>query len=671
MKGGFDCILSTTLTNQHKHTSVFCLIKQTKTDRKGERQTAKMLSRKPTLTQKPTTPVLANQDASRDPMDPIPQPILVQLASLLRYHPPSSHLSTCVLEKKFLEEQRAAIEDDRTFPRELRARLRDSVTTMLRYPFADERFPPMCASHRRLNGRLVGHVYRLLRVEVSARCDRLRLFIQQSADPPGDAGRTRAVALRVVEDMSSIVGLYLSPEQVDRYFGTFRTARRFDLVAGGCPACVLAVVGGHVPVLLALRANLVARAGEQEPRLLRFVDAWVESYDARAAMRAESDGLVEALRRARTAVFERRNAKKRRLQEMGEKARPVPYKTVNGMLTPLVRMRGETAQQDTRSQKQQHPAASSGSSRAGSIRAESSRRPSERASSPDTWEVFEVSSVSSVELHDPEEIGEVSPISPHGFDDEEVDENGEYIPARRGWGFASGSGSGSGAPQSEQKRASKSNYDNGPFSSVANAGVGYIRGPGPVLQPESTYAAKQSGPGGEAESRSRSHRPESIYSIPERASVAGGTGSNSRSRRPESVYSAAGASVSGRRDTGSRSRRPESIYSVRDGASVSGRTETGSRSRQPASVYGGQSLASTETPDPYKSKINIEGSVYSIPEAASVAGPRPSENVDNRGSRTSLAGRGGGGGPSSTTSRGRLSHKESHETTWSDVYKKK
>ncbi|KXX76886.1 hypothetical protein MMYC01_207838 [Madurella mycetomatis] len=197
--------------------------------------------------------VLGNRDPVHDPLEQLTDDAVAELASLLRYFPPDSHLSTCALSRTFLDAQRAAAESSR-FPRQLRAAPAHAVRTLLRGPFADDWFSPLCPSHRRLDGGLVGHLFRLLRVEVSRGCDSVRRFVAAAAGAPGDGEGHRpatasegmeAAAARVVDELSSLVELYLSAEQVDRYFGRFATRGRFDLLQSGCPACVLAVVGGR------------------------------------------------------------------------------------------------------------------------------------------------------------------------------------------------------------------------------------------------------------------------------------------------------------------------------------------------------------------------------------------------------------------------------------------
>lgn len=371
--------------------------------------------------------VLGNRNPAHDPLEHLGGDALAELASLLRYFPPSSHLSTCALSRAFLDAQRAAAESPR-LPRSLRAGTARAVRTLLCGPFADDWFPPLCPAHRRLDGDLVGHLFRLLRVEVSRGCDSVRGFVAAAAAvaageedgpraPAAASDGTKAAAASVVDELSSLVELYLSAEHVDRYFGRFATRGRFDLLESGCPACVLAVVGGRRDVLTALRANLLGRARSRgPPRLLRFVDAWVDAHEERETMRRESDRLAGELRRAKRIMRKWRKQRKERREKAKRDScgrgvgrpragsSPGPGR-MDGVGVSMPHNGNVHQQHD----EQRHSCAPTGAADAVPWQLANQNRPS----TPDSWE--NVASTSS---------------SAGVFDEEDQD---EYIPARHNW----------------------------------------------------------------------------------------------------------------------------------------------------------------------------------------------------------------------------------------------
>ncbi|KAK3682748.1 hypothetical protein B0T22DRAFT_484772 [Podospora appendiculata] len=115
--------------------------------------------------------------------------------------------------------------------------------------------PSLCPSHRRLDYALVVWCYARLRQECAACVNCVRAFVKQH-HPRACPG----VVARHVQRMSCISTLYMAPREFDDVFGPASCAEgeRFRRVASGCPACVLAAVGGRGELLVALRANLVA-----------------------------------------------------------------------------------------------------------------------------------------------------------------------------------------------------------------------------------------------------------------------------------------------------------------------------------------------------------------------------------------------------------------------------
>ncbi|KAL2255109.1 hypothetical protein VTK26DRAFT_4090 [Humicola hyalothermophila] len=140
-----------------------------------------------------------------------------------------------------------------------------------------------------------------------------------------------------VERMNGIATLWLDWDEFERWYGEGAVlapsgeeaseCRLFERVESGCPACVLAVVGGRRELLVALRASVEARAGGKDPRLLRFVDAWIDAFAEAGGdedeggeagrMRKESFALAEEIRRVRIANRRWKQERRREREKRG------------------------------------------------------------------------------------------------------------------------------------------------------------------------------------------------------------------------------------------------------------------------------------------------------------------------------------------------------------------
>jgi hypothetical protein len=125
----------------------------------------------------------------------------------------------------------------------------------------------------------------------------------------------------LVQVLSGMGSLFLGEEDFERYFGDgVRPECRFEKVESGCPACVLAVVGGRQEVLMALRASMKGRAKNREPRLLALVEAWMPlfGWHEEREMRAQSDALAEEVREVRQWMHDRKVRKRAERAARGE-----------------------------------------------------------------------------------------------------------------------------------------------------------------------------------------------------------------------------------------------------------------------------------------------------------------------------------------------------------------
>ena len=218
---------------------------------------------------------------------------------------------------------------------------------------------PLCAAHRRLDPELLGLLYGLLRAEVSVRVDRIRAYLrvvrrreesgegEYEYDHVGPEGRE--LLQWFVDRMSCVAGLYMTGREVDRLFGNragrWEGSSVLHKVKGGCPASVLAVVGGDDAVLVVLRASLKARAKGKAPRLLGLVEGWMEGKGRRRRrnLEEESNMFVDVIGKARVVMEKRRREKKG--GGGGERGRskhrgglPAGTKFVDGAPIPQVRL---------------------------------------------------------------------------------------------------------------------------------------------------------------------------------------------------------------------------------------------------------------------------------------------------------------------------------------------
>ncbi|KAK4240580.1 hypothetical protein C8A03DRAFT_13101 [Achaetomium macrosporum] len=387
-------------------------------------------------------------DANADILGTLDRSTLLEFAALLRFDPPPAYTSSspnnsAVLPQTWLDAQAYTIAT--TLSDELLARataitnLSNSFTKLFRPNH--HHFPilggmKLCPAHKKLDFDLLTHCFTLLAAEVSVRCDVLRGYLCR-LHPRSHNPATLAVIRDMVAALSGVASLYLSAEDFERYFGAASTKPeyRFLRVANGCPACVLAAVGGRREVLVALRGNILGRARGKQPRLLRLVEAWMEMFGGglgvEAEMRRKSDALAGEVKAVRRLMHEKkvqrrarkgRSKSKRKGEGEGRSKHrggmPAGVKIVGGVPMPQVRVDG-----DRRRQQQQLGSPPSynyrafGLDGAGGSDDLSGARRNEETGQWDIWSSSVSSSSSASSL----------------TTDTELDANGEFIPARKHW----------------------------------------------------------------------------------------------------------------------------------------------------------------------------------------------------------------------------------------------
>lgn len=167
----------------------------------------------------------------------------------------------------------------------------------------------LCPVHKKLHPWIIRALFNLLVSEVTLRCERLQTYRDGDGDGGGDGDgshvRKRAETVRKVLDrLHSVNALWLSKQAFRMVFGRLPEHGehvRLVEVVGGCEACVLSCIGSRGELLADLRANMLARATREGPRLLKFVDSWIDCFDGESAkrIREHSEAMGKELGKAR------------------------------------------------------------------------------------------------------------------------------------------------------------------------------------------------------------------------------------------------------------------------------------------------------------------------------------------------------------------------------------
>ncbi|KAH8879130.1 hypothetical protein GQ53DRAFT_834427 [Thozetella sp. PMI_491] len=199
---------------------------------------------------------LSRTKEAREPSDPLAElqsNCLFQLAGLLRHRPYDEKNDAEALEVWF-KDQEAKVAG---FPADLH---RATLAKFFRMP------SKLCKAHLGLNEALIWWCYVQLMRECSTCVTRIRAYCEEfTAECKPDV---RDFANRI----TGIQSLYMA--DFPKRYRHVPKEYRFPELASGCPACVLSVIGARPDLLVALRANMLARSRHRFPRLLKLIDAW-------------------------------------------------------------------------------------------------------------------------------------------------------------------------------------------------------------------------------------------------------------------------------------------------------------------------------------------------------------------------------------------------------------
>ncbi|SPO01093.1 uncharacterized protein DNG_03840 [Cephalotrichum gorgonifer] len=178
----------------------------------------------------------------------------------------------------------------------------------------------LCPAHKALHPWVIRGLFNLLAAEVTLRCDRLKSF-----RPRGEEEERRVTVVKDVLGMLHAVNaLWLEEEHFEALFGKQVEGPDGKLcrIESGCEACILAAVGARGGLLTCLRANMLARVGRRDPRLLRFVDSWILWFGGDSdRLREEGMSKGKELRKARKAISERRREERRMRRRQSARVR--------------------------------------------------------------------------------------------------------------------------------------------------------------------------------------------------------------------------------------------------------------------------------------------------------------------------------------------------------------
>ncbi|KAK3942360.1 hypothetical protein QBC46DRAFT_352343 [Diplogelasinospora grovesii] len=177
----------------------------------------------------------------------------------------------------------------------------------------------LCPAHAGLSSEVIGFCFYMLRIESASRLDIARNFCEnaQALKEVGLVTEETAEEIRhLVERLTGLATLYMPCSVFSHYYGDgVRSEYMYSKVESGCAACTLSIIGTRADLLIALRANMLARENQRAskaktPRLLRLIDAWVDLFDGgnkRDYFRGESQRIGDMLVEMRRIMKENRH----------------------------------------------------------------------------------------------------------------------------------------------------------------------------------------------------------------------------------------------------------------------------------------------------------------------------------------------------------------------------
>ncbi|KAK2729194.1 hypothetical protein CKAH01_10401 [Colletotrichum kahawae] len=174
----------------------------------------------------------------------------------------------------------------------------------------------LCHAHKALNPWRMRCLFALLASEVTDKFERMRRLVRNNSDLAQEPDYQE-----YVRRVTSIQGLWMERATFEQLHGY--PPVKMEKVRSQCEACICAVVGGDMRLLVDLRAHLLSRAGAYQPVFLRVVNAWIDAFEQGAGgLHAESALLGEKLRAIRREIGVRRYERRERARRAGKS---IPY----------------------------------------------------------------------------------------------------------------------------------------------------------------------------------------------------------------------------------------------------------------------------------------------------------------------------------------------------------
>jgi hypothetical protein len=160
----------------------------------------------------------------------------------------------------------------------------------------------LCPDHKGLDGKLIRHMFITIARECTEACQKL-------SNDHSITGEVR----EFVQRLRSINSLWTEPNMYRILFDNRPNAPKLDFLRFKCEACIISTVSSDARMLKDLLiASITRRRKSQvrQPRLCRFVEAWLEHRGVAEQVRADSEELINKVREARRAVQMVQKAKK-------------------------------------------------------------------------------------------------------------------------------------------------------------------------------------------------------------------------------------------------------------------------------------------------------------------------------------------------------------------------
>lgn len=202
---------------------------------------------------------------------------------------------------QWFREQEYAIEK---LPSSLRRS--DGFLSRLRMAVPSSKKAVLCSSHKGLNPFLIHRLF----IRLTAECTTCQYRLSQNPHLPPNLAK-------LLDRIHAINRLWVSPKVYTEIFKVSSSQPCYEMIPGGCEACILATVGSNDEMLSDLRAAMYGRKKKDRPfpRLFSFVDSWIKGTVFGDLIREESEVLGTEIRACRKQMRMARRQFERNIEE--------------------------------------------------------------------------------------------------------------------------------------------------------------------------------------------------------------------------------------------------------------------------------------------------------------------------------------------------------------------